>query len=147
MVITVLILALLFASCSSLRPTVNSSENCWQIRMNFKNYNNKLNSCKMKRSHYTLQSQIHSLQSVWSADLTGDGKNETITAPPWSTPVSLFGQGGSLKVESADENILIDEKSGILSVAGIYNVGVKTPALLHHNGVEVPWELLWRLFI
>lgn len=78
----------------------------------------------------SLQFQIENLYSVWTADLTGDGKNETITAPPYPTPTSLFEQGGSLKVESADGSILLEEKIGILGVVGIYDVGANTPVLL-----------------
>ncbi len=41
--------------------------------------------------------------------------------PSQPTPTSLFEHGGPLMVESADGNILLDEKSGILSVVSIYN--------------------------
>lgn len=57
--------------------------------------------------------------------------SETITGPPSPTPVSLLkDNGGSLKVESSDGNILLNEESGILSVVGIFNVGAKTPILV-----------------
>jgi len=128
MVTTVLIFVLLFSSCSSLRPTENSSKELLANRDELPKLQQQIEQLQNEKK--SLQSQIDSLQSVWSADLTGDGKNETIIAPPWPTPVSLFEQGGSLKVESAEKNILIDEKSGIMSVVGIYNVGAKTPVLI-----------------
>lgn len=119
---------LLFSSCSSSSPTLSPSEEPITNQAEIQKLQQQIE--QLKNENQSLQSQIDSLQSVWSADLTGDGKNETITAPPWPTPTSLYEQGGSLKVESADGSILIDEKSGILGVVGIYNVGANMPVLL-----------------
>lgn len=125
---TVLILGLIFSSCSGLKPAVTSPEELSANQDKLPELQQQIEQLQNEKK--SLQSELDSLQSVWTADLTGDGKNETITAPPWPTPVSLFEQGGSLRVEAADGSILLDEKSGILSVVGIYNVGAKTPVLI-----------------
>lgn len=124
----IFILVLLFSSCSNSSSTFSSSVEPLTNQDETQELQQKIQLLQSEKQ--SLQSQIDSLQSVWTTDLTGDGKNETITAPPWPTPASLYEYGGSLKVELADGSILIDEKSGILGVVGVYNVGANTPVLL-----------------
>ena len=133
--VTVLMLLLLLSSCNTSKSSMNYDvdlQSKYDEIERLKQQNNNLNKQieQLQSEKKTLQSQLDSLHSVWSADLTEDGINETITGPTQPTPTSLFEHGGSLMVESADGNILLDEKSGILSVVGIYNVGAKTPVLI-----------------
>lgn len=135
MVITFLMLLFFFSSCSNPKPSVNHPDELQSKQTELeklKQQNDDLNKqiVKLQNEKKFLQSQLDSLQSTWAADLTGDGINEIITGPPWPTPAALFEHGGSLKVESTDGNILLDEKSGILSVVGVYDVGAKTPVLI-----------------
>lgn len=135
MAVAVLALPLLFSACSGPKP---SGDTPGQLQPKqdelekLEQQNHSLNRQieQLQNEKKALQARLDSLYSAWSADLTGDGMNETITGPPWPTPASLFERGGSLKVESADGNILLDEKSGILSVAGMYDAGAKTPVLI-----------------
>ncbi|KPU45860.1 hypothetical protein OXPF_03280 [Oxobacter pfennigii] len=84
----------------------------------------------LQNQNKILQSQLDEMYSSWSTDLTGDGINEIITGPPSPTPISLFENGGSLMVKSAEGDILLDEKTGILNMIGIYDAGAKTPVLI-----------------
>lgn len=132
---SILIMLLLFSSCSGLKPPMNDGgvlQSKYDELEKLKRQNNNLNMQieQLQSEKKSLKSQLDNLHSVWSADLTEDGINETVTGPPHPTPSSLFEYGGSLMVESADGDILLDEKSGILCVAGVYNVGAKTPVLI-----------------
>lgn len=132
---SILIILLLFSSCNGLKPSMDNGgvlQQEYGELEKLKNQNNNLNVQieQLQSEKKSLQSQLDNLHSVWSADLTEDGINETITGPPQPAPSSLFEYGGALMVESADGDILLDEKSGILGVAGVYNVGAKTPVLI-----------------
>lgn len=129
---------LLFSSCSSLTYTLSSPGKPLTNQNEIQKLQQQVG--QLKNENQLLQFQIDSLQSVWPADLTGDGKNETITAPPWPIPTSLYEHGGNLNIESA---------GGRPGVAGIYNVGANTPLLLtlQWGGGRIHGELLGRLLI
>lgn len=135
--ITFIMLLFLISSCSNPKPSVDypdelksKQDELEKLKQQNDNLNKQIE--QLQNENKILQSQLlGSLHSTWTADLTGDGINETIIGPATPTPISLYKEnGGSLKVESSDGNILLDEKSGILSVVGIYNVGARNPVLI-----------------
>ena len=135
-VITVFVLLFLFSSCINPESSINYSDEL-KLKQDeldkLKQQNDTLNKQieQLQNDNKILKTQLDSLYCKWLADLTGDGINETITGPPAPTPISLLkDNGGSLKVESPDGNILLNEESGVLSVVGIFNVGAKTPVLV-----------------
>ena len=135
-VITVLMLVFLFSSCTNRESSINYSDELKskqdeleQIKQQNENLSKQIE--QLKNDNKTLKTQIDNLYCKWLVDLTGDGINEIITGPPSPTTIPLIkDNGGSLKVESSDGNILLNEESGLLSVVGIYNVGVKIPVLV-----------------
>lgn len=95
----------------------------------------KENALRVDGNSYRLPEDVQDLAGIVPstrlADLTADGKDDTIIGPPEPAPVELLGRvGGFLTVISADGTVLLTEPSGILNIAGIYDVGAKTPMLV-----------------
>lgn len=135
-VITVFMLLILFSSCINQDSHINYSDEL-KLKLDelekLKEQNDTLNKQieQLQNDNKTLKTQLDNLYCKWLADLTGDGINETITGPLAPAPIWLLKEnGGSLKVESQDGNILLNEESEILSVVGLFNVGAKTPVLV-----------------